>query len=162
MGDLPRPDQGVLSEVVFDYPKVPPKPNALNEKGDPVTHDSAAQPSAGKSPSSSSVSSKAITSTGNHTSSSQTKSSSSSQNDRSGHQGSVGITSATSPSSQQENGSAVTDETRIGKKRPEIHSHQGEDEYGLSLEDDYRNGDSSLKRDASDAPLQKKIKIEDR
>lgn len=139
MGDLPRPDQGVLSEVVFDYPKSSSKPNVTSQKESFSTNSHITSENGDSTSSSIGTENKTAAAA---SAASQVVSSSSS----------LQYTSEKSP--DKNSPSTVDVQNNIGKKRADMES---EDQFGLSLDEE-----NDTLNNADQGPAQKKIKLEER
>jgi hypothetical protein len=144
MGDLPRPEQSVLSEVVFDYPKTIQQSTGGIENSElqrSIVPDNVYVPtSLGR------VEPVVITS-----SEEQTQGESSILPDSSSSSG-IKVDEVDCTISENE----MDIVPQIGKKRSEFPSHN-EDEYGLNLDDEH-----IISKDKIESPAQKRIKIENR
>ncbi len=154
MGDLPRPDQSVLSEVVFDYPKsqIKPVPGSSGKLSlpliEPINNDSFNREFAG---------SKEVPTTA---SDSLPSVSSYNPNPEKAMISNTPANLSNQPEAEEKSNDSkeVEVETPNTKKRrsSEIDTIQTEEEFGLCLEDE----PTRISKETVDGPNQKKVKTE--
>lgn len=140
MGDLPRPDQDVLSEVVFDYPKTASRSQLA------VKTENGGSAIAGTN---GEVKSEVSVIPGDATSSSFAT-----QSALNGHADHHNHRTESSP---------ANDAHYIGKKRLDMNDGDSAGEaYGLSLEDERQDAERNSDHNGGSSPVLKKAKVEER